>query len=112
MISAYRDTPFSIQDALSEWRGDGGLLVATRGEDVAGLLRIDRRRTHWILSSFVVNPTFRGHGTGSSMVDAILRSADVPIWLQVKQDNPAQTLYRRHGFEDQCVSNGRILMRT
>ena len=110
LLSAYRGTPFSIQDAKSEWKGDGGILFAVRDDALVGLLRMDKRRTHWVLSSFVVNPMFRGHGVGTTMIEAVAGLAD-PIWLQVKQDNPAQFLYRRYGFEDQCVSNGRILMR-
>lgn len=105
----YRETPFSIQDGLAEWKGQGGLLLATQGDELLGLLRLDQRRTYWALSSFVVNPAFRGHGVGSTMMDAVL-GCGVPIRLQVKQDNPAQWLYRRHGFREECVSNGRILM--
>jgi ribosomal protein S18 acetylase RimI-like enzyme len=32
------------------------------------------------------------------------------ICLQVLQDNPAQKLYQRHGFETHDIRDGRLLM--
>lgn len=56
LLSAYRNTPVTWQDVLSESKGNGGLWVAHTPTDLIGLLRMDTRRTYWKLSSFVVDP--------------------------------------------------------
>lgn len=110
LLSEYRNTPFSLQDGLSEWKGTGGLLIAQQDEELVGLLRMDKYRTYWGLSSFVLDPAFRGQGHGMSMLKMATSIGD-PVLLRVQQDNPAYNLYRRGGFCDECVSNGRVLMK-
>ena len=109
LLSAYRETPTTLRDALSEWRGEGGLWIAHRESELMGLLRMDPHRTYWRLSSFVVDPAFQGRGVGERML-RVATAVHHPVKLQVKQDNPAQRLYARHGFVADCVSDGRILM--
>lgn len=74
------------------------------------MLRLDHKRTYSELSSFVVDPTFRGQGIGEEMLTHVLQKSDNPIWLRVQQDNPAQFLYERQGFRKCSVSNGRYLL--
>jgi ribosomal-protein-alanine N-acetyltransferase len=111
MITDYRQTSFSENDALAEWRGDGGLLFATSDEKVVGMLRLDNHRTYTELSSFVVDPNHRGKGIGEHMLSHVIQNNDTPIWLKVQQDNPAQFLYERSGFRKCSVSNGRYHMK-
>jgi ribosomal protein S18 acetylase RimI-like enzyme len=110
LLSEYRNTPFSLQDGLSEWKGDGGLLIAQQDDDLVGLLRMDKHRTYWGLSSFVLDSAYRGQGHGTVMLKLATNLGD-PVLLKVQQDNPAYNMYRRGGFHAQCVSNGRVLMK-
>lgn len=71
---------------------------------------MDPFRTYWRLSSFVVDPIYRGKGYGETMLRVATTSVVDPVSLQVLQDNPARQLYERHGFEEDCVSDGRSLM--
>ena len=36
LLSKYRNTPFTLRDGFSEWKGNGGLLFATKGENLIG----------------------------------------------------------------------------
>ena len=110
LVSEYRCTPFSLQDGMSEWKGNGGLLIA-KDVKLIGLLRMDNSRTHWGLSSFVIDSEFRGCGYGATML-AIANTVDKPVYLKVQQDNPAFHLYERSGFQTDCVSNGRYIMKS
>lgn len=114
LLSAYRGTPFTYRDGLSEWKGDGGLLFATRDEEIVGLLRLDYRRTYTELTSFAVSPSMQGKGIGQQMLDSVITAATLshtPVYLKVKQDNPAQFLYSRNGFRRCAVSDGRYHMK-
>lgn len=111
LLSRYRKTSFTLEDGLSEWKGPGGLLFATKDENLIGLLRIDRHRTYCELSSFVIHSSYQGLGYGGQMLQHISKSIDLPIWLRVHRDNPACTLYSRHGFETQELVNNRFVMR-
>lgn len=111
LLTEYRKTPFSLVDGLSEWKGNGGLLFATKDENLIGMLRLDRYRTYYELSSFVVNPTYQGSGYGGQMLKEVIGNSDIPIWLRVHRDNPAYALYSRHGFEEQELFNNRFVMR-
>jgi ribosomal protein S18 acetylase RimI-like enzyme len=111
LLSAYRKTPFTLQDGLSEWKGDGRLLLATKDENLIGLLRLDRHRTYYELSSFVVDPAYQGFGYGGKLLQHAINSVDLPIWLRVQRDNPACALYSRYGFETRDLVNNRFVMR-
>jgi ribosomal protein S18 acetylase RimI-like enzyme len=110
LLGDYRQTSFEWKDGLTEWKGNGGLLFATNHETVIGMLRLDYKRTYTELSSFVVDPDFRGQGIGDTMLAHVIQNSKNPIWLQVQQDNPAQRLYQRNGFRKWKVSNGRYLL--
>jgi len=96
---------------VSEWKGDGSLVFATKDENLIGMLRLDRHRNYYELSSFAVHPTYQGYGYGGQMLKQVIKNIDLPIWLRVHRDNPACTLYSRHGFETQELINNRFVMR-
>jgi ribosomal protein S18 acetylase RimI-like enzyme len=111
LLSAYRKTNFTLQDGLSEWKGDGRLLLATKDEALIGMLRLDRHRNYYELSSFVVDPAYQGCGYGGKLLRSAIDSIDLPIWLRVQRDNPACALYSRYGFETRDLVNNRFVMR-
>lgn len=111
LLTEYRKTPFTLEDGLSEWKGTGGLVLATKDQNLIGMMRLDRRRTYYELSSFVVDPAYQGSGYGGQMLKNIVENVDLPIWLRVHRDNPAFTLYSRYGFETRDLVNNRLVMR-
>ena len=111
LLTEYRKTSFTLQDGLSEWKGDGGLLLAVRDESLIGMMRLDRRRTYFELSSFVVDPKYQSCGYGGKMLKQAIALTDMPIWLRAHRDNPAVTLYSRYGFETRDLVNNRFVMR-
>ena len=44
LLTEYRQTPFTLQDGLSEWKGKGGLWIA-ESTDLVGIARLDEYRT-------------------------------------------------------------------
>ena len=110
LLTSYRKCPFTLQDGMCEWKGDGGLLFATKDENLIGMLRLDKRRNYYELSSFVVDPTYQGCGYGGQMLNHVIENLDSPIWLRVHRDNPACTLYSRYGFEKRDLVNNRFVM--
>lgn len=111
LLSDYRNTNFTLQDAYSEWKGPGGLLLLENQTSMIGLLQMRQFRTFWELSSFVIAPEYQGCGFGKRMVRACLDSVDSPVCLRVKQENPAQRLYESLGFTKEGVSDGRYFMK-
>lgn len=75
------------------------------------MLRLDRHRTYYELSSFVVHPSYQGFGYGGQMLDHVIKNTNLPVWLRVHCDNPAYTLYSRHGFQTRELVNNRFVMR-
>ena len=110
-MTRYRNTPFTLQDGLSEWKGNGGLLLATKDNCLLGLLRLDQHRTYYELSSFVVDSSHRGLGCGKQLLQYTIDNTDLPIWLRVHRDNPACALYLRNGFQQKELVNDRYLMK-
>ena len=111
LLSSYRKTPFILQDGLSEWKGDGQLLFATKGENLIGMMRLDKHRTYYELSSFVIHPAYQSYGYGGHLLNCAIQSTDLPIWLRVQRDNPACALYLRNKFEIKELVNNRYLMK-
>jgi ribosomal protein S18 acetylase RimI-like enzyme len=73
------------------------------------MMRLDEKRTYWGLSSFIVNPNQRGQGIGSMMLESLKFTK--PIYLNVKQDNRALDLYKKHKFKVIETKNGRHHMK-
>lgn len=111
LLSKYRDTSFSLQDGLSEWKGSGALYLMHKNNTLIGLMQMRQYRTFWELSSFVVDSSQQGKGYGSTMIKGFLEKADMPVCLRVKQENYAQDLYRAHGFYTESVNEGRYFMK-
>jgi GNAT superfamily N-acetyltransferase len=112
LLSEYRKTSFCLEDGLSEWKGEGGLLFFHQQETLFGMLQMKKMTSCWELSSFVLHPLYQGKGYGKGMLKTTLESVnDLPVCLRVQQDNPAQNLYKSVGFETECVSNGRYIMK-
>lgn len=86
-------------------------MIASKDEDLIGLLRLDKRRTYYELSSFVVHPAYQSCGYGGKMLQHAIKNVDSPIWLRVHRDNPAYTLYSRYGFEERDLIDNRFVMR-
>lgn len=110
-MTAYRKTPFTLQDGLCEWKGDGKLLFATKDENLIGMMRLDKHRNYYELSSFVVHPAYQSCGYGGKLLQHAINNTDLPIWLRVQRDNPACALYSRYGFETRDLVNNRFVMR-
>ena len=112
VLSEYRETNFTLQDGLAEWKGDGYLCLAEANNSFVGIARLDKFRTFWGLSSFVLNSKYRGFGYGSAFLKQI-KDLEEPIHLRVKQENEsAIRLYEKEGFETIGHTEGRYLMRT
>jgi ribosomal protein S18 acetylase RimI-like enzyme len=114
LLTQYRGTSFTPQDALSEWRGQGGLVFGVRETALVGLARLDKLRCEdWTLSSFVVDPAFRGQGEGQGLLRACLSLLpNESVHLRVRQENgTAYNLYRSFGFRELESTNGRYLMK-
>ena len=75
------------------------------------MLRLDRHRTYYELSSFVVDPAYQSCGYGGKLLQRAIESTDLPIWLRVHRDNPACALYLRNGFQQKEIVNNRYLMK-
>lgn len=111
LLSDYRNTNFTLNDGLSEWKGDGGLWMFEQDSKILGLLQMKKRRTYWDLSSFVMNYQHRGSGYGKKMLECCIKNADAPVCLQVRQENPAYCLYKRLGFQTEGYADGRYFMK-
>lgn len=111
LLSTYRNTPFTLQDGLSEWKGSGGLLFVHQNASIFGMLQMKRSRTFWELSSFFVDPNQQGKGYGKQLMRYALDNADAPVCLRVKQENPAQTMYSSMGFHIEGLSDQRYYMK-
>ena len=108
LVSEYRNTPFTIQDAISEWKGDGSIILVKNHTKLLGIARLDRHRTFWELSSVIVNHQCRGCKVGSSILDRI----HLPLMLKVKQENDhAIHLYKKYGFKIDSHCEGRYIMK-
>ena len=109
LLSVYRNTTFTLQDGLSEWKGDGFLCLAECDSKLLGIMRLDEHRTYMELSSFVVDSSCRGLGIGSKMLQQT-QFFNKKIYLKVKQENEAQKLYLKEGFQIVDSCDGRYIM--
>lgn len=68
-----------------------------------GRLYVDRQETMLNVVDISLLPEFRGHGTGTALMQAVCaeaRAAGLKVVIYVEKYNPAQTLYRRLGFRE------------
>ena len=111
LLTQYRGTPFTLQDGYCEWKGQGALLFLQKHDKLLGLLQVRKYSSFYELSSFVINPHTQGLGYGKQMLYNTVTHLDLPVWLRVKQENPAQQLYIKAGFKTIASSNGRYIMK-
>ena len=111
LLTHYRGTPFTLQDGLCEWKGEGGLLFLHRQDMLLGMLQLKKLTSSYELSSFVLHPHIQGVGYGKHMLKETVTHLDSPVWLRVKQENPAQMLYKQIGFQTIAYANGRYIMK-
>jgi len=67
-----------------------------------GRYYLDRQADQLHILDLTLLPDFRNRGIATSLIAELLREADslgIPVNLYVEQNNPAQTLYRRLGFQ-------------
>ncbi|MEM9191020.1 MAG: GNAT family N-acetyltransferase [Myxococcota bacterium] len=65
------------------------------------------------LRNIVLASEVRGMGLGTEILGHLLAEADArrrSVWLQAFPENPAVRLYRRLGFVEESVRNGRLQM--
>jgi ribosomal protein S18 acetylase RimI-like enzyme len=58
-----------------------------------------------------VLPEYRGHGIGTTLLNALVESTHGPISLSVAADNPAVRLYQRFGFAIARTSDGTLILK-
>lgn len=87
------------------------MLLATKDENLIGMMRLDKKRTYYELSSFVIHPAYQSRGYGGYLLNYAIQSTELPIWLRVQRDNPACALYLRNDFEIKDLTNNRYLMK-
>jgi GNAT superfamily N-acetyltransferase len=68
-----------------------------------GRLYVDRQKTMLNVVDISLLPEWRGHGTGTALMQAVCAEAGAAgkkVSIYVEKFNPAQTLYRRLGFRE------------
>lgn len=75
--------------------------IVERDGNPVGRLYVTRRSHAHLLTDISLLPEWCGWGIGSALLDGMIadaRSADLPIHLTVRPENPARRLYQRKGF--------------
>jgi len=105
-------TPEMFANELGESPNRRLYLVAETGEQLigyAGVLFTGGPEADVL--TLAVNPGHWGEGTGTALLQALLREAGdrrcTEVFLEVRADNPrAHDLYQRHGFSEVGVRRG------
>lgn len=66
-----------------------------------GTIDINQQSDHIHLGEFYLLPQFQRQGIGSILLQRVIEQAELahlPVRLEVLKVNPAQALYKRHGF--------------
>lgn len=77
--------------------------VLEKARAPAGRLYVDRQATKLLVIDIALLPEWRGHGTGTALMQAVCaeaRAANKKVSIAVEKFNPAQNLYRRLGFRE------------
>ena len=93
---------------------DDMILLAEQHDQMVGFAHIVDKGDKIILQGIGVDPSVRGHGVGSLLLEHALDSlsdCDTPIFLKVKPLNPAIDLYGRYGFVLKRFSNVHVLVK-
>ena len=84
-----------------DWQENHTRIILYGGESV-GTVFIGENKGYIRLSQFCLLPEYQNRGIGSCVLREILRTADTTgqvTRLACLPDNPAKSLYERHGFE-------------
>jgi ribosomal protein S18 acetylase RimI-like enzyme len=79
----------------------------------AGRLYVDRRPRETRIIEIALLPEFRGRGVGTRLLQGLLAAsaaAGSAVTIHVERNNPAQTLYRRLGFNVAADDGGVYLL--
>ena len=93
---------FSDEDhiaRINEFFSDS--IIITNHKESIGLIKLGVFSDKLHIRQFQILPTFHGKGVGSFVLDVIKKKArerKLPVTLNVLLDNPAKSLYIRHGF--------------
>jgi ribosomal protein S18 acetylase RimI-like enzyme len=90
------------------------LLVAERGEEIAGLVSYSIRPSLYhaedccLIEELVVRQEDRGTGVGGALIRAVLQRAVEQGWIEVSvstmpENHQALAFYRKQGFTDEAV---------
>jgi len=98
--------------AIQEFQPVGAAWYRLFREDNPGYGFVDEETPEL---SIAIVPSKRGSGLGSELLDALMAQARedgyAAISLSVEKDNPAVSLYERHGFERFREDDGAYTMR-
>ena len=75
-------------------------IIVSQNLDI-GTFEITRHADHLHLGEFYLLPQFQRQGVGTFLLQQLLAEAtekDLPVRLEVLKNNPARSLYQRHGF--------------
>jgi len=75
--------------------------IITNNKQQVGLLKLGLMEDRIHIRQFQVMPMLQGKGIGAFVLEAVRKKAlayNLPITLFVLLDNPAKSLYLRHGF--------------
>ncbi|AHF89248.1 acetyltransferase [Opitutaceae bacterium TAV1] len=91
-------------------RGEGGVLVATRGRSIVGVavLLFDLKHRYGIVEDIVINEKHRGNGIGHRLLDEsvrLMRDAELEnvILESGIRNESAHAFFRRHGFREAAI---------
>ena len=82
---------------------DSEFAVIEQNGTPAGRIYIDRQETLLLVIDIALLPEWRGHGAGTALMNAVCaeaRAAGKKVSICVEKYNPAQSLYRRLGFQE------------
>ncbi len=88
-------------------------IIVLAGEGDAGAIDVARRGSEWFLGRLELLPRLQRRGLGRFLISELQREAalaGLPIRLHVLRVNPAQSLYRRLGFEEVGQTTSHLLM--
>lgn len=99
--------PTDLEDVLREIRESVVYMIKVDGTAIGLVSYVMREPDHAYVSEVQVEPDFRGKGIGGRALAIILRELKEikTVDLLTHPENPAQKLYRRHGF----VETGEVM---
>ncbi len=97
--AGYHFTDSNHLDRINEYFSDSHIIL--NNQEPIGLIKLGVLAERLHIRQFQISPSFHGMGIGSFVLDVVKKKANelkLPITLFVLLDNPAKSLYLRHGF--------------